>query len=85
MNQFSAAAACFFATLLAMLALRPVAVVVDLVDKPGGRKTHRGEIPVVGGIAMFIGCVFGTGLLPGSQLISASLLSAAAIALKGAV
>ena len=77
--HFGAALACFFATVLAMSALRPVAVVVDLVDKPGGRKTHHGEIPVVGGLAMFIGCVFGVGLLPPSQFVSASLLSAAAL------
>jgi UDP-GlcNAc:undecaprenyl-phosphate GlcNAc-1-phosphate transferase len=71
--------ACFLATLLAMAALRPVAVVVDLVDKPGGRKTHRGDIPVVGGLAMFIGCIFGIGLLPASSMVSAPLLSAAAL------
>ncbi len=52
---------------------------VELVDKPGGRKTHRGEIPVVGGLAMFVGCIFGVGLLPASQFVSASLLSAAAL------
>ncbi len=62
-----------------MSALRPVAVAVELVDKPGGRKTHHGEIPVVGGLAMFVGCVFGVGLLPDSQFISAPLLSAAAL------
>jgi UDP-GlcNAc:undecaprenyl-phosphate GlcNAc-1-phosphate transferase len=78
-NDFSAASACFFATLLALAALRPVAVAVELVDKPGGRKTHHGEIPVVGGLAMFIGCVFGVGLLPANPFISAPLLSAAAL------
>ena len=78
-TQFGAAVACFFATLLAMAALRPVAVAVELVDKPGGRKTHRGEIPVVGGIAMFLGCVFGMGLIQTGQFVSASLLSAAAL------
>jgi UDP-GlcNAc:undecaprenyl-phosphate GlcNAc-1-phosphate transferase len=62
-----------------MAALRPVAVAVELVDKPGGRKTHHGEIPVVGGLAMFVGCIFGIGLLPPSQFISAALLSAAAL------
>ncbi len=62
-----------------MVALRPVAVAIELVDKPGGRKTHRGDIPVVGGIAMFVGMVFGLGLLPANLLISASLLSAAAL------
>jgi UDP-GlcNAc:undecaprenyl-phosphate/decaprenyl-phosphate GlcNAc-1-phosphate transferase len=78
-SHISAAIACFFATLLAMAALRPVAVVVELVDKPGGRKTHHGEIPVVGGLAMFIGCILGAGLLPPNQFVSAALLSAAAL------
>jgi UDP-GlcNAc:undecaprenyl-phosphate/decaprenyl-phosphate GlcNAc-1-phosphate transferase len=62
-----------------MAALRPVAVAVELVDKPGGRKTHRGDIPVVGGLAMFIGCIFGIGLLPASPFVTASMLSAAAL------
>jgi UDP-GlcNAc:undecaprenyl-phosphate/decaprenyl-phosphate GlcNAc-1-phosphate transferase len=62
-----------------MAALRPLAVVVELVDKPGGRKTHHGEIPIVGGIGMFFGCVFGMGLLPPNNLITTSLLSAAAL------
>jgi|SRR5690349_8918489 len=79
MAELGSACACFFATLLAMAALRPVAVAVELVDKPGGRKTHRGEIPVVGGLAMFVGCIFGLGLLPSSQFISAAMLSAAAL------
>ena len=78
-SPYSAAVACFFATLLAMAALRPVAVVVELVDKPGGRKTHHGEIPVVGGLAMFVGCILGAGLLPPNPFISPSLLSAAAL------
>jgi UDP-GlcNAc:undecaprenyl-phosphate/decaprenyl-phosphate GlcNAc-1-phosphate transferase len=71
--------ACFFATVLAMVALRPVAVAIDLVDKPGGRKTHRGEIPVVGGLAMFLGCIFGFGLIQAGQFLSAQLVSAAAL------
>lgn len=38
-----------------MLALRPFAEAAGLIDRPGGRKTHRGEVPVVGGIAMLAG------------------------------
>ncbi len=33
----------------------PVAQYVGLVDKPGGHKTHQGFIPVIGGMAMFLG------------------------------
>jgi len=40
-----------------MLVLRPVASQVGLVDVPGGRKNHAGEVPVIGGIAMFAGLV----------------------------
>ena len=45
----------FLVTVTLMLALRPVALHVALVDVPGGRKNHVGEVPVIGGIAMFLG------------------------------
>lgn len=45
----------FIVTSLGLLALKPVAVNIGLVDKPGGHKTHVGEIPLVGGIAMYLG------------------------------
>ncbi len=48
-----------------LLALRPFAEVVGLIDKPGGRKTHRGEVPVVGGIAMFSGLLVAAAGTPG--------------------
>lgn len=35
--------------------LQPLAYLIDLVDKPGGRKQHDGVIPLIGGIAVFIG------------------------------
>lgn len=61
---------------VAMLALRPVAVAIDLVDRPGGRKTHHGNIPVVGGLAMLLGIVVGAAVLPAS-IAPANLLIAA--------
>lgn len=39
------------------MALRPLAVAIGLIDKPGGRKTHHGEVPVIGGISMYAGLV----------------------------
>jgi UDP-GlcNAc:undecaprenyl-phosphate GlcNAc-1-phosphate transferase len=45
----------FLVTMTLMLALRPVASQFGLVDVPGGRKSHAGEVPVIGGIAMFLG------------------------------
>ena len=73
------AAASFFVCLLAIIGLRPVAVVVDLVDKPGGRKTHHGEIPIVGGIAMFLGLSVGLGLVPSDPLRSETFIAACAL------
>lgn len=46
-------------TVLFMFALRPVARGVGLIDRPGGRKMHEGEIPVIGGVAMFLGLGLG--------------------------
>jgi UDP-GlcNAc:undecaprenyl-phosphate GlcNAc-1-phosphate transferase len=47
----------FLVTTTMMLALRPVAAQLGLVDIPGGRKTHLGRVPVIGGIAIFLGLV----------------------------
>lgn len=45
----------FFLTLHMMLILGRLAPRVGLVDHPGGRKAHRGAVPLVGGLAMFVG------------------------------
>jgi UDP-GlcNAc:undecaprenyl-phosphate GlcNAc-1-phosphate transferase len=45
----------FAATALFIFALRPIALKVGLVDHPGERKSQVGKVPVIGGIAMFIG------------------------------
>ncbi len=53
---------------------------IDLIDRPGGHKTHHGEIPLMGGMAMFFGIVFGLAIAGGgfSQinylLVSATML-----------
>ena len=38
-------------TIAFMFALRPLAKRVGLVDRPGGRKLHTGDIPIIGGLA----------------------------------
>ena len=73
------AAASFCLCLLAMLALRPLAIAVDLIDRPGGRKHHTGEVPVVGGLGMLLGIVLGTGLLPLPDWTAGTLLAACAM------
>lgn len=47
----------FLVSTVLLLALRPLAFAIGLVDKPGGRKLHEGEVPVIGGLAMFGGLV----------------------------
>ena len=39
--------------------LRPLALRLHITDTPGGRKQHIGEIPLVGGIAIFVSILVG--------------------------
>jgi UDP-GlcNAc:undecaprenyl-phosphate/decaprenyl-phosphate GlcNAc-1-phosphate transferase len=73
------AAAGFSLCLLAIFALRPLAIAVDLIDRPGGRKTHHGDVPIVGGLAMFLGIVLGTGLLPLADASGTAFLAACTV------
>jgi UDP-GlcNAc:undecaprenyl-phosphate/decaprenyl-phosphate GlcNAc-1-phosphate transferase len=50
-------------TIAFMFALRPIAKRVGLVDRPGGRKRHSGDIPIIGGLAMFYGVMTGLSVL----------------------
>lgn len=50
-------------TVLLMSVLRPLAESAGLVDRPGGRKAHVGNVPIIGGIAMFVGILFGFALI----------------------
>jgi UDP-GlcNAc:undecaprenyl-phosphate GlcNAc-1-phosphate transferase len=70
MQVVPASIASFLVSCTMLLALRPLAEVAGLVDRPGGRKTHHGEVPVVGGIAMFTGLLVAAigGQGPGIEL-----------------
>lgn len=46
-------------TVVFMFALRPLARNIGLIDKPGGRKNHEGEVPIIGGLAMLGGLLIG--------------------------
>jgi undecaprenyl-phosphate alpha-N-acetylglucosaminyl 1-phosphatetransferase len=48
----------FGITLFFLWVLTPIAIRLDLVDHPGGRKQHTGTVPLIGGIAMFLGFAF---------------------------
>lgn len=44
-----------FTTIVAISILRPFAISINLTDVPSNRKKHQGVVPLIGGIAMFIG------------------------------
>src|SRR5207248_9125847 len=85
MGLWFSTALAFVVTVVLTLALRPLAVRLCITDKPGGRKQHIGEIPLVGGVAMFIGILVATMtavqttgrwtlLLPGALLVTVGVL-----------
>lgn len=72
--------------ILFMFVLRPLARGMGLIDRPGGRKHHEGEIPVIGGLAMLAGLLVGgiplSGLIENYSYFAASV---AILVLVGAV
>ena len=49
----------FFCTLVAIVALAPLAKKIGLVDRPTERKQHRDAVPLIGGLAIFIAFLAG--------------------------
>lgn len=68
-----------------MFVYRRFASRVALVDRPGQLKTHRGEVPLVGGLAIFTGYVSGLMLSPSLPGHLAWLLLIAAVLLLAGV
>jgi UDP-GlcNAc:undecaprenyl-phosphate GlcNAc-1-phosphate transferase len=80
MSQFFAAfTIALLVALTLMLVLRPVALALRLVDVPGGRKTHHGEVPVIGGVAMFLAAMAAVSAVGFSGLGETGLLVAGAL------
>ncbi len=50
-------------TVIFLSGMSPVASKIGLVDLPGGRKTHRGEVPLIGGLGIALGMTIGLLLL----------------------
>lgn len=71
----------FVATGASIFVLKPVAVKIGLVDIPGGRKTHIGETPLVGGLGIFFGILIITALTPGMLSGHGPFLSLSALIL----
>lgn len=58
-NFFAAITFTAAITALAIVVLAPLARKFGLVDCPNGRKQHEGDIPLIGGIAIFLGLIAG--------------------------
>ena len=66
-------------TVLFMHALRPVAISLHLVDRPGGRKEHVGDVPIIGGVSMFLGVSVGLLIYPGLEIEFLYLMAASGL------
>jgi UDP-GlcNAc:undecaprenyl-phosphate GlcNAc-1-phosphate transferase len=75
----ASAAVSFIVAATLMLALRPLAFRVRLIDAPGGRKLHSGDIPITGGLAMFCGIFVGISVLSIGSNFAMSLLASSFI------
>jgi len=69
----------FSTTTFILIALPRLATRIGLVDIPTSRKIHQGTVPLIGGIAMFCGFVFGSIFLPVSLQEFRALLAASAL------
>ena len=69
----------FIVTIVFISLLRPVAKAIGLLDRPGGRKTHVGDVPIVGGLAMFAGMFAAFTLLPGYSFYWPAIFAASSI------
>ena len=74
------------ASLLAIKVISPVAHRIGLVDIPSARKKHKGEIPLIGGIAVFIGVLTSSAVIfEQSVVLNLYLISSALIVFIGAL
>lgn len=55
----AASAIAVIVTMVAIFTLRQLAPRIGLVDKPDGRKRHRGRVPLIGGLCFFLGTLAG--------------------------
>jgi UDP-GlcNAc:undecaprenyl-phosphate GlcNAc-1-phosphate transferase len=66
------------------LLLIPIAVTAGLVDKPDARKRHKGEVPLVGGVGVFLSLiVVGPWLFPVNTVTSAIAVASMIIVMLG--
>jgi UDP-GlcNAc:undecaprenyl-phosphate GlcNAc-1-phosphate transferase len=80
-NIIGAMAVALLVSTVFLVSLRPVAIALGLVDRPGGRKNHEGNVPIIGGVAMFAGMFAGLLLVNSPSYPLVPLFVAAALIL----
>ena len=68
-------------TMALIVMLSPLAHRIGLVDAPHGHKQHQGEVPLVGGVAMFSGFLFAVLAIPMPLSAFRPLFAGAAVVL----
>ena len=67
MNSLVMSIAAFLVTAAVIVLLRPVALRLGLVDLPNARKSHTGQVPLIGGVSIFATLII---LLSGHLLVT---------------
>ncbi len=81
-----AALSAFFFAFLAIKLFKPIAVDVGLVDKPNSRKRHQGQVPLIGGISIFVAVLAASLLwLPNTLELRMYLIASAMMVFIGAL
>ena len=74
----------FLGVLALLRLLHPFALKIGLIDSPGGRKLHRGNVPLIGGVAIYAVLWFAAFWLPSfSETVFWLLTSAGVLVLVG--
>ncbi|MBQ4838265.1 MULTISPECIES: UDP-N-acetylglucosamine--undecaprenyl-phosphate N-acetylglucosaminephosphotransferase [Pseudoalteromonas] len=73
----------FVACVLAVYLVYPLSIKYGLVDSPCARKQHKGEIPLVGGIAIYIAILLSSLLFFRDDLLIVYVISSTAILIVG--
>ena len=72
-------------TTLVIYVARPLAIRIGLTDRPGDRKTHKGDIPLVGGVAIYVAFVVSSILFDFADRYMALLAGGAVLVTTGAL
>jgi len=84
MDLFLPLSTAFIISFVTIKLIKPLACKHDLVDKPNERKHHTGTVPLIGGIATFIGVMVSVMLwLPSSTALNLYVIASAMMVFIG--